>query len=658
MTLVLTAQMRMDAAQAKAELASASTAVQKLGTETERSTQKSKASASAATAEAAARRLAAQEAQGLTTANRQAAGATGNLVAQFNDIGMMMAAGQNPLQMAIQQGSQITQVIGPMGAAGAARALGGAFVGMLNPLSLVTMGVIAFGATAVQWLLSAEDGARSVVEQLEEIIAATATTQTEIDKLQFGVDQDYQAKLLREQLALQGEYNAKVAELNGYLSTTTHSIDLQRVQTQTLRDEIGAIVERYNTISAALSDHQTKATQLAIIEGIKAQQAGETAARLEEGARAAEALTAKTLALVAALASADGSNLVGAFQSAFPVASQLLGMAESIVSTIGSAGAQVAAYESAQTSGLAAQYSQYGSGRVIGERLARESGDLYGGKSVLPASKGAGAGGGGGAARDEAAALQELITGLEAEIEALRVQDPIQQEMLKHREALAGATDAERQKVEELIAAREREAALMEGAKARAEFFGDIGNQALDSLINKGESFNDVLKNIISSLLKAIAQAALFGTGPFGSMFGGGSIMSLIIPGAKAEGGMVHGPGSGTSDSIPTMLSNGEYVVNARATARNRHLLEAINTGGRVGFAEGGYVGSDNRRSGAWGGNANLPSTIYFDLRGSNGDQAIEEKVRKGAAQMIGLYDREGLAVSMQRVSGDPKRRG
>ncbi|MDS9593495.1 phage tail protein, partial [Pseudomonas sp. HTZ1] len=47
----------------------------------------------------------------------------------------------------------------------------------------------------------------------------------------------------------------------------------------------------------------------------------------------------------------------------------------------------------------------------------------------------------------------------------------------------------------------------------------------------------------------------------------------------------VRGPGTGTSDSIPANLSNGEFVVNAAATKRNRALLEAINSNERVSFA-------------------------------------------------------------------------
>lgn len=65
---------------------------------------------------------------------------------------------------------------------------------------------------------------------------------------------------------------------------------------------------------------------------------------------------------------------------------------------------------------------------------------------------------------------------------------------------------------------------------------------------------------------------------------------SVVAAGAvhKAAGGFITGPGSGTSDSVPAWLSNGEYVINSAATARYRPLLEALNA---QRFATGGYVG-------------------------------------------------------------------
>ena len=58
------------------------------------------------------------------------------------------------------------------------------------------------------------------------------------------------------------------------------------------------------------------------------------------------------------------------------------------------------------------------------------------------------------------------------------------------------------------------------------------------------------------------------------------------VKGAKfATGGYVSGPGTGTSDSIPARLSNGESVMNARSTAMFGPLLSSLNqAGGGVAF--------------------------------------------------------------------------
>jgi tape measure domain-containing protein len=81
------------------------------------------------------------------------------------------------------------------------------------------------------------------------------------------------------------------------------------------------------------------------------------------------------------------------------------------------------------------------------------------------------------------------------------------------------------------------------------------------------------------------------------------AIVSAIVgsPQKRATGGRVYGPGNGTSDSIPAMLSNGEFVVNAKATSENLAVLEAINNGRRVRhFATGGHVDSMSSNAENW----------------------------------------------------------
>lgn len=64
-----------------------------------------------------------------------------------------------------------------------------------------------------------------------------------------------------------------------------------------------------------------------------------------------------------------------------------------------------------------------------------------------------------------------------------------------------------------------------------------------------------------------------------------------------AAGGMITGPGTGTSDDIfAPWLSNGEFVINARQTKKYLPLIDAINKDKlkNVGFASGGAVDARN----------------------------------------------------------------
>lgn len=70
-----------------------------------------------------------------------------------------------------------------------------------------------------------------------------------------------------------------------------------------------------------------------------------------------------------------------------------------------------------------------------------------------------------------------------------------------------------------------------------------------------------------------------------------------VQAGGRARGGYVEGPGTSLSDSIPAMLSNGEFVVNARSTEMFGGLLNLINSAGnqpRMQFALGGQVTPQN----------------------------------------------------------------
>ena len=70
----------------------------------------------------------------------------------------------------------------------------------------------------------------------------------------------------------------------------------------------------------------------------------------------------------------------------------------------------------------------------------------------------------------------------------------------------------------------------------------------------------------------------------------------ITIPIQKAMGGWIRGPGTDTSDSIPALLSNGEFVVNARDAKKNWAILTAINSGQELKrFSDGTQVAGAGR---------------------------------------------------------------
>lgn len=196
-------------------------------------------------------------------------------------------------------------------------------------------------------------------------------------------------------------------------------------------------------------------------------------------------------------------------------------------------------------------------------------------------------------AKKDAEAVTNLIDRLRTEVDVMKELDPIQQEMIQNRDVLSHATAAQTAEVKKLL---EQEARLTE-LQDRADWFKSTAYDAVMTLKEGGDSVADTFDRVASAIEEAAWQAILLGEGPFGSMFGSagsgllGSIASAIIP-QNATGGMFYTEGHGTADKGLSWLSSGEFIVNAEATARNRALLEAINSGGALpAFAAGGAYG-------------------------------------------------------------------
>lgn len=195
------------------------------------------------------------------------------------------------------------------------------------------------------------------------------------------------------------------------------------------------------------------------------------------------------------------------------------------------------------------------------------------------------------AARDalrEAEAVTELIADLQQERAEIGMTDAARNRSRTLRRAGAAATEDQRRQIGALIQAIEAERTAHEQATQSAEFFRDAAYSAFSDLVPQIETGNKALDTFLNTLMEAVAQAALLGTGPLAGMFGmGGGLFTLL---GFSDGGYT---GPGQKHQPAGLVHRGEYVMSKRATERiGVDNLEALHRGALKGFADGGHVGS------------------------------------------------------------------
>lgn len=164
--------------------------------------------------------------------------------------------------------------------------------------------------------------------------------------------------------------------------------------------------------------------------------------------------------------------------------------------------------------------------------------------------------------------------------------------------------------------------------------FAQLGSSAtsLTGPLSQADSGINAFGSSIGSLSKDL-------TADLGGVAGPGSL-------AFADGGAVRGPGSGTSDSIPAYLSDGEFVVNAEATRKHGALLNAINSGRVPKFASGGFVSARPANSNESGAGATF-GDLYVNVNttGSSGNSQQDQ----AHAQMVG----KAISDALDQKLGD-----
>lgn len=192
---------------------------------------------------------------------------------------------------------------------------------------------------------------------------------------------------------------------------------------------------------------------------------------------------------------------------------------------------------------------------------------------------------------------------------------------------LAGISDGMRNYSDSFKSMRENMSDAVTGS------LGKMSDSLADFVATGKADFRGLAVSILQDLSKMLIKMALFNAMKAAmSAWGGGGFKDGGMVQQFSNGGAVWGAGTATSDSIPAMLSNGEFVINAASTRRHRALLEAIN---KNRYASGGVVGVAPQVAALGGGTGGMTVNITINRDGSSDssvDGDVEMAKQLGAA--------------------------
>lgn len=195
---------------------------------------------------------------------------------------------------------------------------------------------------------------------------------------------------------------------------------------------------------------------------------------------------------------------------------------------------------------------------------------------------------GGTGEEDDAAKLERYKAFLQSKMDAYKDYAAVQEQLQK---------DLSDSEVKEQEEANKKKAALQEDQlKMMSDMIQTMGDGLSEFFENEDKSLHSFLKSMLTSILdaieiavnayyaqilaKEIASKSWFGVASAAALM---ALIKAAFAGAKAlvkgfsVGGYVQGAGTGTSDSIPARLSNGESVMTAKATSMFSPILSAFN---------------------------------------------------------------------------------
>lgn len=499
-----------------------------------------------------------QGARRYQTAMRGSQIQTANLAAQLNDIGVQLAGGQSPFLIALQQGTQITQALGPgAGLRGTVAALGGAFASVLSPVSLATIAIIALGGTAVQYfsdLISDGDSSNKVLEEQAKLIQSVAQRWGEA----IPALKEYADELTKAQQAAELQQAGSIIN-DQKLEETRANIEDARISIADLVSQLAAAggeTESIVRLQSALN---------------------EFAGAAEDGSLKVEDVKSVQDALAEAI-NVTGIPVLAEFKSMFDqLAVSALGSSDAVRQT-NAAIAQAQALMNdprtwrgrdiiGQTNGAMQGSSDPDlpfDGPTIerrplieleglpGDRRAASKASSEREKAIRDAER-------------EKKAVVDLIEQLEFEQSLLGMTAEERAEANALRRAGAAATDEQRAKISQLVEATYAEREAIKANEEAMRQLQEVSRDVLEGIVSDladGKSGADILASAlkrVGDMLISSAFDSLFpATASGGRRTGGGGLFGgAIIPGILHSGGVAGSDGYGHGRSVSSSVFAG-----------------------------------------------------------------------------------------------------
>lgn len=520
--------------------------------------------------------------KGMANAMSGASFQTANLAAQFNDIAVMMAAGQNPLQLALQQGTQISQVLGPMGAQQAVKSLSAAFISLINPVSLVTVGTIAASAALFQYFTSLNtDGKASteVIKEQNDLLRQVAENWGDaVPALKAYVDElDRAAKVSDLNEATDIGVDRLFNGLRGQLSDWRAELAAARVDIQAVggdAQEIDTLQRAFETLDAKMRDGTATLADLVAVQSALASTTGSqtvpsllgfstilqtVAAQLAEAAAKAATLRAERDALLMEgpdpATFYDQRDFIAEQERVNGLTSEQLSLEREVARVRSEAKAADVVVSDQQALSIAQQRLD------AEERRAKIRSDSKAGTKATTEIE------------REAKAVKDLIEQLEFEqtlIGLTNTEKTIQNAL---RQAGAAATEEERRRITDLIVVTEEQQAVQKLLTDQWTKYGQIGQTATRGVAGALKDLR-LEAGEVSSIMDGIIDRSLdmMLNGVF-DMFGGGGGSNWLagLFGGGGKGASSIGGGSGgyfpglTGPSLPSFDGGGDTGPGARA---------------------------------------------------------------------------------------------